>query len=333
MNDRTKDYVFISYSHQTNIDGLVQSFEDFGYNIVYDTSMQYGEEWDLKARRYIKNNKCKGVVLVVSSKALISKAILRELEYASSANKKLFCIMTDDLTLSELYNSIVNTLNEDQKYIMDNIMEFLSEEKIFVPIKSIDWQKIKETFATWDFYSEKNDAKNLNVGSYTSLIKGEKERLAKQQGGYYKFDMNAINQVLDSFDRTDLCVLDLGCSNGKLTISRFGTDTRIKKVIGIDYNDADISEAKEVSKQYGDRFSFHTIDLESSDVISQINKILNENKIKKVDIVFSALTIHHLKNAKILLLQLYDIFSEDGKIILRGSDDGGKLCYPENELL
>lgn len=334
MNDRSRDYVFISYSHVNNIDPLVKEFDKQGYNVVYDNAMSYGEEWDLNARRYISSEKCKGVIFVLSESALTSKAILTEIEYTVRFRKKFFSVMTSNLTLLELYNSIRNQLDDNKKYILESIMEYLTFEQLYVQMSNLDWNKINSTFEGWDFRSETSgDIGNLVTSRYTSERKGEKERLLRQQQGYYNFDMRAINQVLEEFERDDLCVLDLGCSNGSVAISRFANNPRIKKVIGVDYNKADIEEAKKLSAEYGDKFCFYHVDLEDDKVINQLNQILKENNIAKIDIVFAALVLHHLKNPKLLLLKLYDIFHDDGKIIVRGSDDGGKLCHPQMELL
>ena len=334
MNDRTSDYVFISYSHANDISSLLNAFDEHGYNVVYDRTMSYGEEWDLNARRYISSDRCKGVLLMVSESFLTSKSILTELEYTARFGKKHFCIMLEDKTLSELCTSLEGKLDENKQYIMESIMEFLSSEQLFARGSAMDWERIAETFKFWGFSAvdTRHDAPLVTHG-YSSAIAGEKERLTRQQRGYYRFDMQAIDSVLDTFDRVGLCVLDLGCSNGGLTISRFSENPRIRKVIGVDYNDADIAEAREAAKPYGDKFAFYTLDLESDDVIKHLQDILAENGAEHVDIVFAALVLHHLANPKLLLLKLYDIFSDDGKIIIRGSDDGGKLCYPNSELL
>ena len=334
MNDRSKDYVFISYSHANNIDSLIDEFDKKGYNVVYDRAMSYGEEWDLNARRYISSEKCKGVIFILSESSLTSKAVLTEIEHTMRFRKKFFSVMLHNLTRLELYNSICNNLDENKKYILDSIMEYLTNEQLYVQMSNLDWDKINSTFEGWDFKSETNgDTENLVLSRYTSERKGEKERLLRQQQGYYNFDMKAINQVLEEFDRDDLCVLDLGCSNGSVAISRFANNPKIKKVIGVDYNSADIEEAKVLAQEYGDKFSFYQVDLEDEKVIPKLNQILKENGVAKVDIVFAALVLHHLKNPKLLLLKLYDIFNDDGKIIVRGSDDGGKLCHPRMDLL
>ena len=39
MNDRSNDYVFLSYSHKDHIDALLAQFGEHGYNIVYDDAL------------------------------------------------------------------------------------------------------------------------------------------------------------------------------------------------------------------------------------------------------------------------------------------------------
>lgn len=332
MNDRSQNYMFVSYSHANDIKRFLLEFEKKGYNLVYDETMSYGEEWDLNARRYIQSEKCKGVIILVSDAALTSKPVLREMEYARQFGKKYIPVMSENLTLNELYNSMVDKLDENRKYILNSMMEFLSSEQLYISINDLKWDRIETAFGKLGFKPTTYN-NTFYTKRYTSEIPGEKQRLDRQQMGYYEFDMQVINEVLDTFGRDNLCVLDLGCSDGKLTISRFSQDKRISKVIGVDYNEKDIMEAKRNAQEYGDKFKFYVVDLDSPNVIFQLAEILRENSIPKIDIVFSALVLHHLKAPKILLLKLYEIFSEDGKIILRGSDDGGKLCYPQSDLL
>ena len=107
MNDRTKDYVFLSYSHKDDISGILEEFRRRGYNVVYDDAMSYGEEWDLNARRYIGSDKCKGVVFLVSENFLVSKSVLTETEYAARFRKKSFCVPMQGMTVPELRHSLV----------------------------------------------------------------------------------------------------------------------------------------------------------------------------------------------------------------------------------
>jgi 2-polyprenyl-3-methyl-5-hydroxy-6-metoxy-1,4-benzoquinol methylase len=63
-------------------------------------------------------------------------------------------------------------------------------------------------------------------------------------------------------------------------------------------------------------------DLESNDFEDTIQEILDSHGAEKFDVIFSALTIHHLSNPIKTLYQLRKLLKKDGFIILRGSDDG-----------
>ena len=172
---------------------------------------------------------------------------------------------------------------------------------------------------------------NLSLSQYTSALPGETKRLDMQQEGYKSFDMEALDKVISQSEKQHgLTVLDLGCSSGSITKSRFSSD-RFKTIIGVDYNDKDIQRAKENITD--PRFNFFCMDLESENFISDIQTQMNALGIEKVDIIFIALTLHHLREPQKLLQKVFDLLEDGGRIIIRGSDDGGKLCYPESEVL
>lgn len=332
MNDTTKEYVFLSYSHKDDIEPLLDWLDRKGYNAVYDSELSLGDLWDMKVRRYINNKKCKGVLSVLSRASLVSPAILKETDYVHLFNKSSACVLLDNCSLAETHALIVN---EDDKEIAASIMERFPPEKIYITLNELlasPDNKLDSTLEQWGVHVETDptEISLLPIDRYTSEIKGEAERLNRQQLGYFNFDMDAINKAIEESPKDEFVVLDLGCSNGEITSSRF-EDDRFKVVIGVDYNASDIEKAK--AADYGAKFHFYHMDLESDEFIAELNDKLKLLNIAKVDIVFMALTLHHLKDPHKFLFKLYDVFSDSGVIILRGSDDGGKLCYPESELL
>ncbi len=333
MNDRTRDYVFFSYSHRDEVAPILAEFENKGYNIVYDDSIEYGKEWDLSVRRYIGNDKCKGIIFAMSRNSAVSKQILQETGLMREFRKNCIVLMLQDLSLNELKDSIYSGLDERSRYIADSIVNCFPPEQLYATAGKIDWKKLKSTFESWHFFSDSPDGEAIVLPAYDASASSEQERLKSQQLGYADVDTTAINAALMQIEGDDLCVLDIGCSNGELTISRFAEIGRITKVIGIDINTDAIDAAKRSAEKYGDKFSFYAADLEDEHILDILMAILKENGREKVDVVFAALVLHHLKAPQRLLLSLYYIFSDDGKIIVRGSDDGGKLCYPNSELL
>ncbi len=334
MNDRTKDYVFVSYSHADDIEPLLQAFEQRGYNLVYDKAMSYGEEWDLNARRYIQNVKCKGVLTVLSRHSLCSKPVLMETEYAQRFRKNIFAMLTEHRPLTQLCAQLAPTLDDNAAYILDCMMENFPPEQLYAFADDPDWDKLEQTFAAWGFKPQVvADYDSIVQVAYSSDIKEEAGRLSRQQESYYELDMQAIGTALDALGKDGITVLDLGCGNGSVTLSRFGEDPRIRKVIAVDVHEGNLAEARQRAAAYGDRFVFAKVDLNGDTAIEDIRQVMAENGVAAFDLVFAALVLHHLENPKLLLLKLYDIFDERGKIIVRGSDDGGKLCYPQSRLL
>lgn len=164
----------------------------------------------------------------------------------------------------------------------------------------------------------------MEANRYSPLDKGERERLARQAHGYFRFDEAAIDEATEGKD--GLTVLDMGCANGALTRSRF-FDGKFYKVVGVDIDKTAIGEA-----QADDKFRFYALDLEG-DFVQQFKQILCDNGVEKFDLIFGALVVHHLSDPQKVLGKLRQFIKRDGKIILRSSDDGGKICHPYGELL
>lgn len=334
MNDRTQDYVFVSYSHRDDIQPLLQVFEQRRYNLVFDKAMSYGEEWDLNARRYIQSPKCKGVLSFLSRHSLYSKPVLKETEYAQRFRKDLFAILLENEPLTETYAHLSPTLNENDQYVLDEMMENFPPEQLYTYANNINWEQLQQTFAKWGLEPTPEDQySRIAQVTYSSDISGEEKRLSRQQASYYDLDMQAIGLMLDQLEKDGVTVLDIGCGNGDTTISRFGDDPRITKVIGVDYHARSIEEAQQKTAAYGDRFAFYEVDLNADDAIHRIRAAMAEQGVAGIDLAFAALVLHHLENPQALLSKLHDVFDRRGRIIVRGSDDGGKLCYPHSALL
>ena len=331
MLDITKEYAFLSYSHKDNIDPLIKWFDEHGYNIVYDKTIYPGDIWDMKVRKYINNPMCKGVISLISQNFLSSPSILKETDYIHRFNRKYLSISLDNQPPLESFKLIKN---EDDKEIASFIMESFPVEKIYLNLRDVlneNDDRLEHTLEEWGIYHEIINPDYSSIKDYTAEFEGTKERLARlreQQKSYYDFDMKVINKLLE--DKGDIVVLDLGCSNGELAFSRF-SDECYKTVIGVDINEQDIRLASNAN--YGDKFHFFNYDLESEDFIKNIKNELDKLGIKKVDFIFMALVLHHLKNPEEILTSLRELLNEDGKIFIRGSDDGGKLCYPGNDLM
>lgn len=166
---------------------------------------------------------------------------------------------------------------------------------------------------------------------YSSSYGEEKERLKIQSEIMRPVDITAFNYVIEKLEnRNDLTAIDVGAAAGDVTIDRFSHYSNFKKVIGVDINQQKIEEAYE--KEFDSQiFSFHLLDVESPDFDEKMSALLAENGLEQVDIIFSALTLHHLANPYKAIFKLRKYLKKGGYIVLRGSDDGSKLAYPDEE--
>ncbi|MCI3919999.1 class I SAM-dependent methyltransferase [Paenibacillus sp. TRM 82003] len=159
----------------------------------------------------------------------------------------------------------------------------------------------------------------------------EAARLVLQGNNYRSLDMLAFGSALDRLPRQEgLVALDVGCAGGEVTADRFGAFPAFANVIGVDKSEAKIADANAAG--YGAAFSFLEADIESDGFDDALGQALRERELgESFDFIFSALTLHHLANPVKALVRLRRWLKPGGVLVLRGSDDGSKLAYPDEQ--
>ena len=167
---------------------------------------------------------------------------------------------------------------------------------------------------------------------YSSSYSNEISRLKIQAFNSSSSDQIALDHIRDHGGfREHSVILDAGCAYGYVAEDRFGHADWADKILCIENNERVIEKARQMHTN--PKMIFEAADLESEDFSEQFQNILDRHGIEKIDIIFSALTLHHLKNPNKVLRKLRRFLAENGRIILRGSDDGSKLCYPDHDLM
>lgn len=174
--------------------------------------------------------------------------------------------------------------------------------------------------------------RNAKLASTYSPINHSEHRRLKTQALYTKdADMPAINYVLEKLkDKKEINILDCGCAYGYVTFDRF-SDIENAKIVGIDNQEKCIKYA--IENKPNDKFSFYVKNLESKTFTDDMLDLMDEKHIEKFDIIFSSLVIHHLNDPLKTLRSLRKLLSDDGFIILRGSDDGSAISYNDDGLV
>lgn len=143
------NYFFISYSHKDyrSVYTDIINLQNNGVNTWYDRGIPGGKNWKDIANKYMSPINCVGVIFYISENALLSDAVIDEIEYALKLNKPVICInlpfendylYNGQSTLGQIYSTkgmleILKELNLVDEKKVDIIKALLNEEKIFLP--------------------------------------------------------------------------------------------------------------------------------------------------------------------------------------------------------
>lgn len=226
--------------------------------------------------------------------------------------------MVEPVSLSEaqlVYDCLFNWLSFIGYKDMSKGVEhaFSSEPK--QPDKATTYQRIKQ---------------NITSG-YDSSIRPERKRLRSQANYSASHDAKSFEYALERMDnKQGLYGLDVGCADGYVTELRFREDYHFQKVIGIDMNRSLIEKVQQ--EDHG-MFHYYAMDIEARGFDDTMEDMLDAEGIDKFDVIFCALTLHHLKNPLRLLMKLRRYLRKGGALIIRGVDDGAMIAYDDNGLV
>ncbi|MEN8908338.1 MAG: methyltransferase domain-containing protein [Clostridiales bacterium] len=170
------------------------------------------------------------------------------------------------------------------------------------------------------------------LSQYSSTFYNERERLKVQGNLFKKIDLRNIEYMLEKLNsKNDIFVLDIGCANGDLTFDRFEKFSSIKTIFGVDNNEKAIEEA--ISQYKNKKYIFKTLNIETHDFEDHLKVYMKENGIESFDIVIGNYVVQHLLDPLKFVYKIKDFINEDGFICLRTSEDGSKVCYPDDNKL
>jgi len=173
--------------------------------------------------------------------------------------------------------------------------------------------------------------KQAITSGYDSSIRPERKRLRRQAAYSEKHDAISFEYALERMgNRKDLIGLDVGCADGYVTELRFKEEYGFRKVIGIDQNRSLIEKVQ--SEDHG-HFYYHVMDIEARDFDDRMEELMEDENIEKFDLIFCALTLHHLKNPLRFLMKVRRFLRKGGALIIRGVDDGAMIAYDDEGLV
>ncbi len=171
--------------------------------------------------------------------------------------------------------------------------------------------------------------KQRTTSSYHSDKLSERRRLKIQSQYSEVSDAESFLYALQRIgQKEELYGLDIGCADGYVTELRFKEEYGFKLVLGIDHNQKLVD-----SQSNHGPFRYHCLNVESPDFEDEMEELMDLYGIEGFDVVFMALTLHHLQNPERFLRKLRRFINKGGAIILRGVDDGALIAYGDNGLV
>jgi len=168
------------------------------------------------------------------------------------------------------------------------------------------------------------------ASSYSARMKNEAQRIGQQGVFHRPLDIRMFDFALHGLEQP-VVGLDVGCARGEVTIDRFGAFDQIAKVIGVDRDPECIEQA--ITSHSGDnRFVFAVLDIEGVPAEDELRRLLAQHAPQGAPVVaLLAFVLPHLASPIRTLKLLRSVLPRGSKIVVRTSDDGTKLAYPDLE--
>lgn len=166
-------------------------------------------------------------------------------------------------------------------------------------------------------------------GFFSQGNKVEAARLETQQKLLLDFDMPVYEKYLEG--KSDLCVLDVGCGNGRALMSRLGNRPEVKKIIGLEYDQTFVDKAQQ---DYADTCaSFYQVDAEAEDFADRLREIMEKEGIEAFDWINILAVMSHLKSPYQLLKTLRKFCHRGTVVFIRNIDDGLNMAHPDENMM
>ena len=305
---------FFSHQHDSLplVEKIVEELEKIGFNCWYAPRNVKGAYAKAIADGI---NSSKVFVLLLNHKSAISESVLNEVEIAHNVSKNSpraviqpICIEKIDMNAPEYFEMMyyIRRMHFINSYENQNPAEISNE------ILKIQAQIL--------------GTKNKRKESKYVVQDIEDKRLELQNRILNRFDDDVYQRTLDEYASPN--VLDVGCGQGDMLISKFGK-RQIGTLVGVDKSSRQISSAK--LRHTEENYHFFELDVESEDFENKLLAKINSVGVDKFDVINLSMLLLHLNDPAALLTKLRRFLSENGTVIIRDIDDGINFAFPDPE--
>ena len=320
--------VFISYRRDGGYELARLVYEHMhaaGLNPFFD--LEELRSGPFNTRLYSAIEECDNFVLVLPKGALERCSIegdwlLLEIEHAIKHGKNIVPLMMNGFEWPDtLPKSIKNLPNYNGVQLSREYFD-ASLQKLMSMMQNVNIVPT-ETLAP----SSRDTENERRENTYFSFSdKKELRRLKIQQDLLKQFDEDVYARCLSEYD--EIAVLDVGSNNGDFVMDRLGKDPRVKKIIGLEVDEAVVEVANGRYAREGE-IAFFPCNVEGDDLVPLLDRITEGYGIDGFDILNISMLILHLKSPYKLLKTLRKYLKKGGSVIIKDIDDGLNLAYPD----
>jgi len=127
-----ENYVFVSYSHK-NQDVVwedIASMQKNGYRVWFDDGLHVGDSWKDRIFSKIKSSACGGIIVYLSEDSFYSEGLMNDLKWAERYSKRILSVIIDCRLPDEIFDSIVDIMNESQCSTATAILRYFPPDVI-----------------------------------------------------------------------------------------------------------------------------------------------------------------------------------------------------------
>lgn len=307
---------------------LYEYLKNMGYSVFLDVDEL--KSGPFNERLYEVIDGCLDFLLVLPQKSLDrcreeNDWLRYEIERALDDGKNIVPItlegfvwecVAEDFPASIKRLSTYNDVHMVMQYFdagMQKILSMLRSEKSGMAINNSSLAK--ETIRDENLYFSFDNKKELR-------------RLATQQELIKAFEGDIYNRAKRRFD--ELRILDLGSNNGNFIMDRIGTDERVSKLIGFEYDSDAVAYANDKYGENG-KIAFYECDVESEEFIDRLWQSMEDQGVESFNLVNISMLLLHLKSPFKLLKNIRRAVCPGGMIIIKDIDDGLNIAYPDDD--
>lgn len=319
--------VFISYRRDGGFATarlLYEHLKSVGLTPFFDLEELRSGQFNVKL--YDAIDESANFVLVLPPKALdrctAENDWLRlEIEHAIAKEKNIVPVMLEGFEWSSAVPASLGKLHTYNAVQLSRDYFDASISKLLSMLRGVTLENGKVT------RTEYRDERLQNT-YFSAEDKKETRRLKVQQNLMKEFDSSTYENVKQSYD--ELRILDIGSNNGDFIMDRLGKDSKVSKLVGIEYDEPSVNIA---NLKYGvpQKIQFFSQNVENELFAEYLQSIMDDNGIETFNVINISMVLLHLKSPYKLLKTLRSFLSADGTLIIKDIDDGFNVAYPDEQ--